>query len=287
MHNSVVAKVTELNPQHTTVVATSNASLFRVVEQNTLGRDFVLGDIHGAFDMVLKGMKDVEFNHKVDRIFSVGDLIDRGPGSHRALEFLEKSYVFAARGNHDDEFSKLSLEDMRTLGSINWEGMKWISSVSDEKLLAIREKFASLPIAIQVQTSRGTVGILHGDVEHGLSWQQFVEALQRGDKAVIRTALWGRDRVMSKNDSGINGIDRVFVGHSVQFDGPKRLGNVYAIDTGMTFREIEGNRGALTMVNMNCKTAAIGKILDQNDTSHTVAEAGNGAFTAYARPSAR
>lgn len=88
---------------------------FRSYPANCLGRDFVLGDIHGAYDMVLQGMRQVRFDKKVDRIFSVGDLIDRGAGSHRALEFLAQPYVYAVRGNHDDDFSTLSLDDVNYL----------------------------------------------------------------------------------------------------------------------------------------------------------------------------
>ncbi len=38
----------------------------------------------------------------MDRLLSVGDLIDRGDGSHRCARFLAQPYVHAVRGNHED-----------------------------------------------------------------------------------------------------------------------------------------------------------------------------------------
>lgn len=235
-------------------------------EQNMNGRDFVIADVHGAFDLVIEGMRRVQFNPAVDRLFCTGDLVDRGKGSYRVLEFLAKHYVFSIQGNHDKNFTDLSLEHIRILGENDFEGMGWVTDVSDERLLAIKESLSKLPIAMQIKTARGVVGLVHGDVPKGMHWDAFVEALKRGDEKVINVALEGRDRINRNCESGVEGVDRVFVGHSVQWDGPRRLGNVFAIDTGACFRE-RRSKGALTMVNMNCATAILVPSQPQEDPS--------------------
>ena len=75
-----------------------------------LGRDFVVGDIHGAYDLVLQAMNEARFNPNTDRLFAVGDLIDRGLGSRRCLKFLAQPYVYAVRGNHEDMLLDLYAE---------------------------------------------------------------------------------------------------------------------------------------------------------------------------------
>ena len=45
---------------------------------NLLGKDYVIGDIHGAYDELMYGLGRVEFNPDKDRLIAVGDLIDRG-----------------------------------------------------------------------------------------------------------------------------------------------------------------------------------------------------------------
>ena len=49
--------------------------------ENTQGRDFVVGDLHGRFDDLQEAMRLNQFDPGKDRIISCGDLIDRGSGS--------------------------------------------------------------------------------------------------------------------------------------------------------------------------------------------------------------
>ncbi|MGH8462894.1 MAG: metallophosphoesterase, partial [Pseudomonas sp.] len=46
---------------------------------NHQGRDYAVGDIHGHFQRVWAQLMRAGFDPKVDRLFSVGDLVDRGP----------------------------------------------------------------------------------------------------------------------------------------------------------------------------------------------------------------
>ena len=79
----------------------SNSGLVHSFTMNDNGRDFVVGDIHGMFGALEGLLAEVEFNEEHDRLFSVGDLVDRGPDSNRALEWLAKPWFFACRGNHE------------------------------------------------------------------------------------------------------------------------------------------------------------------------------------------
>lgn len=72
------------------------------LELNTKGRDFVVGDIHGAVSRVTRLMDHVKFQTETDRLISVGDLVDRGPNSLEALELLENDWFHAVMGNHED-----------------------------------------------------------------------------------------------------------------------------------------------------------------------------------------
>ena len=69
--------------------------------QNTVGRDFAVGDIHGCFTELQRGLEAIGFDPSTDRLFSVGDLVDRGPESHLALQWLHKPWFHAICGNHD------------------------------------------------------------------------------------------------------------------------------------------------------------------------------------------
>jgi hypothetical protein len=71
-------------------------------ERNVRGRDFVVGDIHGCFDQLRAALDTAGFLPESDRLFSVGDLIDRGPQSTETLQWLAKPWFHACIGNHDD-----------------------------------------------------------------------------------------------------------------------------------------------------------------------------------------
>ena len=59
------------------------------IPKNIKGRDFVVGDIHGHYDLLKTELKTVGFDKQKDRLFSVGDIIDRGPKSEECLTLLD------------------------------------------------------------------------------------------------------------------------------------------------------------------------------------------------------
>lgn len=49
---------------------------------NTDGRDFIIGDLHGLIHLLNRLVAEIAFNPAVDRLLSVGDIVDRGEHSH-------------------------------------------------------------------------------------------------------------------------------------------------------------------------------------------------------------
>lgn len=209
-------------------------------EENTKGQDYVVGDIHGRYDLVYQALEQSVFDPQCDRLFCVGDLIDRGPYSAHVLEFLSKPFVHAIRGNHEDILLSLyngqtpSEEKIAYFG--NNIGLNWWLSVPDSQRLLILEALRKLPLVAEIQTYRGTVGLLHADLDENLTWQQFKEEINNGNNHVIEEALWGRSRLSYNVASQVEGIGRIYVGHTVQ-DNIKKLANVIAIDTGAVFNQ--------------------------------------------------
>ena len=69
------------------------------IAQNTLGRDFVVGDIHGCFSTVEHALAALDCDLSRDRLFSVGDLIDHGARSDEALAWTPVRYCISRRRN--------------------------------------------------------------------------------------------------------------------------------------------------------------------------------------------
>lgn len=239
-------------------------SLFQNVPANTVGRDFVVGDIHGEFGLVAKGLVRVGFNPRQDRLFCVGDLIDRGPFSLSVLEFLREPWVYAVRGNHEqmflDLFSDGEPDPLLLSMNVQRNGMGWVLGLSDEQKEKLLLAFGRLPFALEVQTERGSVGLVHAEVPLGQSWQEFREKVEDLDDRTIMSAIWGRVRAHADDSTGVPGIDRVFVGHTIHWNGVKRRANVYSIDTGAVFaREVSsvGEEPRLTLAGLTCESGVL------------------------------
>lgn len=225
------------------------------------GRDFVLGDIHGAFDLVMKALEALSFDPSVDRLFSVGDLVDRGEYSQMALEFLNEPWVYAVRGNHEqmvlDLYASGTLDERMLDFHVKNNGMGWWRKTSPERQAALLAAFSRLPVAMEVSTARGTVGMVHAEVPVGMDWDTFIQKLESFDNRTIQSAIWGRVRATNNNNSGVEGVGRIFAGHTPQLDGARRLGNCYFIDTGAVFGAQGSAPGKLSVANMTCKTEVI------------------------------
>src|SRR5579862_3259646 len=76
-----------------------------VVQENLQGHDLVIGDIHGSYNTFKQVLNSLKPN---DRLFSVGDLTDKGNSSLRVIEKIIKfqkehpNRLFVTRGNHEN-----------------------------------------------------------------------------------------------------------------------------------------------------------------------------------------
>lgn len=68
---------------------------------NLLGRDFVIGDLHGAMPAFRNLLRELHFDPTKDRMFSVADLVDRGPDSLDCLRLIHEDWFKPSLSNHE------------------------------------------------------------------------------------------------------------------------------------------------------------------------------------------
>jgi serine/threonine protein phosphatase 1 len=147
---------------------------YRSVPENTQGRDFIVGDLHGAFNALTKLLHNAAFDSTYDRLFLVGDTIDRGDKSELCLQLLLEDWVFAVAGNHEKTFCDMvdgnnrwaTLEDY---WSLRWGGSwtkKWFSeNAPDLKFWA--DIIRDLPYVIHVDNKRSSpFWVVHAELWH-------------------------------------------------------------------------------------------------------------------------
>ena len=132
-------------------------ALVKIWDKEIKGKLWAVGDIHGCYNLLMTRLKEIGFDFENDLLVAVGDLVDRGPESHRVLEWLEKPWFFSVQGNHEAMAYRLMQEAYPCFCSDN----EWIMDIAESDKPAYIEAFQSMPIAIQVETAKGPVGIVH------------------------------------------------------------------------------------------------------------------------------
>ena len=248
-------------------------------ELNKKGHDFIVGDIHGAFNLLDRAMDSAGFDPTVDRLFSLGDLIDRGPNSGQALEFLSRPYVHAIRGNHEAAFIDIfsGYKENNPISKAvkqyyaNTFLADWLMDVEDAFLFEMLSAFEKLPYAMEVEAINGQTGMVHGDI-YGDNWNAFTDGLRQGDSFIIEEALWGRERVLRGTETIIKGIDQIYIGHTI-VPFVRSLGNVFAIDTGAIFKELKSDLATsekLTLISLNADQNRFYQYSTESDSDFVV-----------------
>ncbi len=195
---------------------------------NTIGRDIAVGDIHGCFSKLQVALQAIEFNPIRDRLFSVGDLVDRGPESHKVLEWLDKPWFHAIRGNHEQMVSCSAMGVPLPYIDHMKHGGEWLMQLPQRQRSAIGARLEALPLGFEVETRDGPVGLVHADFPFD-DWDDFRNLALNA--SAIDCCLWSRDRYASKFDQPVANVRAILHGHTT-LDSVAKLGNVFYIDTG-------------------------------------------------------
>lgn len=205
----------------------------RRVGPNRVGRDFAVGDVHGYFSRLSEALSDIGFDESKDRLFSVGDLIDRGPESAWAIDWLDKPWFFAVMGNHEQLAWRRALGKPLPMVRHEDVGGEWMDELTPSQMQAWAKELASLPMAMEVQTDAGLVGLIHADCPYDdwarmnqVDWSAPFD--MRGDAG---DCLWSYARLDQGYEGKIKGLRALIHGHAL-LPKPRTLGNVFYIDTG-------------------------------------------------------
>lgn len=221
---------------------------------NSLGRDFVVGDVHGYWQPLRELLDHVRFDAGRDRLICLGDLVDRGPDSEAVVRaFMNQPAFLSLFGNHEH----MACEALRhPHAARQWLrlGGAWGGFITEREHREIADYMSRLPIAVELPLPDGRrIGMVHAEVKPGLSWQQLRDRL--GEEDVWVRALYSRDRVLDvelvlsgrdidtlapdrlagirRSFDGVPGIDLVLHGHNITPGcQPLQVANVLYLDTG-------------------------------------------------------
>ena len=216
-----------------------------VVGINQTGRDLVVGDVHGCFRTLDRALRDVGFKPARDRLFGVGDLVNRGPHSGEALEWIEDRFAAVTLGNHERPLipwfrAKLLKGRPRSLS--------WLAKIEPKDYQRWFDALAAMPVALTIETRHGSVGVIHAEPPHRI-WSRAIKLLESGSDDAIDTALLGYEtdeEQHAAHSRPVEGLRALVHGHYPVSEVQIR-GNRWDIDTGAGI----GNGGCLSLLEVN------------------------------------
>lgn len=224
--------------------------MFLKFEQNTAGVDYCVGDCHGEYDRLISFLHKIGFNEKKDRLFCVGDLVNKGPNSDQVLDWLSQPWFYSVRGNHEQMIIdshnpyKSTADDVLCMN-----GGRWYFTLSEKERENVYWALSSLPFMIEVETPIGDFGIVHADVPYN-DWDRARKALYEDDQHSKNFMLWDRSRYNSNLSGSVSGVDYVLVGHT-PVSNVVQENNIIRLDTGAVFlNKLKEFEKGFTILNM-------------------------------------
>ena len=216
---------------------------YQYLPKNLKGRDFICADVHGYFDILEALLLEHHFNPSVDRLFSLGDLIDRGEDSIQVLDWLNKPWFYAVQGNHERMLIDV-VESQSQETKEQWErwGGHWASKLDEAELQQYYDEIVKMPAAIEVELSNNrSVGIVHAELPDKCDWLHIKNSLLTAPKNIednpnISNLFWSRaqpfyDEVRLQSVPPVKNIFHVFHGHT-PLEQYKTIGNRSFLDLG-------------------------------------------------------
>jgi len=212
----------------------SKLTAHRFISRNPNGTDWLCGDLHGQYDALQNALFEAGFDSAVDRLFLLGDVIDRGPKSEELLNWvLSTDYVHCLMGNHELMFVARSFNGQykdkhRSIGGA-W--VDYIDSSKQQKLTT--QCIQQLPLTITLECKNGSLGLVHAQSPAD-NWQDVQKAVPSDQFAIDCTWPWdraqGTDQTIASATAVVSGhigtANVIQKGNQVWIDTLQQTGNM-------------------------------------------------------------
>jgi len=211
--------------------------LHKQYKNNKEGKDYIVGDLHGCYDLLTEKLYEIGFDKKTDRLFSVGDLIDRGSKSLECLRLITEDWFHTVQGNHEDMMLSAVLDGCNSeLWFVN--GGDWYMRLTEDEEIIVKELCELIRETIPYSITIDNIGICHAQPP-SIDWKD----AQNPSEKDIKIMLWSRSWVANQYQEPVLNVYKTFHGHTPA--SIEIIENTNFIDTGAFFT------GKLTILELN------------------------------------
>ncbi len=166
----------------------------------------VIGDIHGCFNTLKELVVKIKKKYPDIKIYSVGDLVDRGNFSYEVLDFVIEEEIKFTSGNHDIMFYYFIKFPEHPLAKI------WLYNGSENTVTSYRDRFERIDAHLDI-IAKAPLFINHEDcfISHAGISRYFksklpvqilenlddLEAIMKNQIANEHGILWTRDELIN------------------------------------------------------------------------------------------
>jgi serine/threonine protein phosphatase 1 len=209
---------------------------------NGVGRDLIVGDIHGCFDQLMSALRAIDFNYTCDRLFSVGDVIDRGSQSFDCADLIYEHWFYPVQGNHEQMmWYSLLYQNNAYINIWIQNGGLWFRQEDSQLLKDIAYLQQKLPLVISVGEGDSRFNIVHAELikkSNTLVTNADIDNWTFSEDEE-ESMVWGRAiaRGWNKSASDVKRhqseeLSKTYVGHTAFKPRPVQIEQQVFLDTG-------------------------------------------------------
>jgi serine/threonine protein phosphatase 1 len=170
---------------------------------------YLISDIHGEYDLFIKLLEQINFNTKEDKLYIIGDVVDRGKDSIKALQYIygNQDSMILLKGNHEDMMINAfkyydNYHWFSNGGKVTFDEYMNLSKTEQNKIL---KYINELPCLLQIQVDNKKYILSHA----GIQTDHNGNIIETQDQDFM---LWSREEFL--NDTEISNDVMVVVGHT-------------------------------------------------------------------------
>ncbi|MDX1301540.1 metallophosphoesterase [Photobacterium sp.] len=214
------------------------------LEQGSEFEIYFISDIHGQFGLLMDVLNIIGFRFPVDgrvqdRLFILGDLIDRGNQSLSVLGAARYNpAIVSLAGNHEIMAHKALSGDAQSALLWAYNGGLWRDDHDLYHLTDMIRYAAAQPVAITLEVGGDRIGLVHAGVPAPYHWDVLVTSIDNAtvSESDLDWMLSDRSAFLSGAATIVQGVGAVLHGHNiVEALWPVVRGNCCYIDGGMAY----------------------------------------------------
>lgn len=209
-------------------------NIYKSYKTSDYRKIYVVGDIHGRFDLVEKFVNNTTlFNKKTDLLVSLGDIIDRGNQSLNCLRLLNEKWFDMVIGNHELMAIDYVLQGNKESSIWTNVGGAWYLMLNDEErseAKTLLKKVSRKPYVMEFSQGKERICLAHANYpsNHYENGKRIDLYLTAWDITRYKEAI---NKSLAYDPVTIFGTDLFVFGH-YQTSKPEKHKNCLWIDTG-------------------------------------------------------